>query len=174
VFHHAAAVGDAIATCVAHQYSIVKELDFVFRSQDSAPVADSDSWILICVLRCNLVGLGRIELPTSPLSGVRSSQLSYRPGHSKANWWSWSGSNRRPPECKSGALPAELQPLIRRPRVKARDRNKIIEADWMLPAGARPIRQSSSQNSKWRSEDGFGLERLPLTFRFLAVAARLI
>ena len=26
-----------------------------------------------------LVGLGRFELPTSPLSGVRSSQLSYRP-----------------------------------------------------------------------------------------------
>src|SRR6266702_3999642 len=28
----------------------------------------------------SMVGLGRIELPTSPLSGVRSSQLSYRPG----------------------------------------------------------------------------------------------
>jgi hypothetical protein len=27
----------------------------------------------------NLVGLGRLELPTSPLSGVRSSHLSYRP-----------------------------------------------------------------------------------------------
>jgi hypothetical protein len=27
-----------------------------------------------------LVGLGRVELPTSPLSGVRSSHLSYRPG----------------------------------------------------------------------------------------------
>ena len=26
-----------------------------------------------------VVGLGRVELPTSPLSGVRSSQLSYRP-----------------------------------------------------------------------------------------------
>src|ERR1700683_3927258 len=26
-----------------------------------------------------MVGLGRIELPTSPLSGVRSSRLSYRP-----------------------------------------------------------------------------------------------
>ena len=26
------------------------------------------------------MGLGRVELPTSPLSGVRSSQLSYRPG----------------------------------------------------------------------------------------------
>jgi hypothetical protein len=29
-----------------------------------------------------VVGLGRFELPTSPLSGVRSSQLSYRPGQS--------------------------------------------------------------------------------------------
>ena len=31
-------------------------------------------------MACFLVGQGRIELPTSPLSGVRSSQLSYRPG----------------------------------------------------------------------------------------------
>ena len=28
----------------------------------------------------NLVGLGGFEPPTSPLSGVRSNQLSYRPG----------------------------------------------------------------------------------------------
>src|SRR5690554_989025 len=28
---------------------------------------------------CKVVGLGRFELPTSPLSGVRSNQLSYRP-----------------------------------------------------------------------------------------------
>ena len=27
----------------------------------------------------NMVGLGGFELPTSPLSGVRSNQLSYRP-----------------------------------------------------------------------------------------------
>ncbi len=34
------------------------------------------------------VGLGRVELPTSPLSGVRSSQLSYRPDSSPVsqNW----------------------------------------------------------------------------------------
>jgi hypothetical protein len=87
------------------------------------------------------VGLDRIELSTSPLSGVRSSHQSYRPLESRttlknavrsqilhrpgfpgcvglllraraaSTWWSWSGSNRRPPECKSGALPAELQPL---------------------------------------------------------------
>ena len=29
-----------------------------------------------------MVGLGRFELPTSPLSGVRSNQLSYRPSES--------------------------------------------------------------------------------------------
>ena len=28
-----------------------------------------------------------------------------------ARWWSWTGSNRRPPACKAGALPTELQPL---------------------------------------------------------------
>ena len=28
----------------------------------------------------------------------------------KSKWWSQTGSNRRPPECKSGALPAELWP----------------------------------------------------------------
>ena len=26
------------------------------------------------------------------------------------NWWRWTGSNRRPPACKAGALPAELHP----------------------------------------------------------------
>ena len=31
----------------------------------------------------NLVGLGRLELPTSRLSSARSNQLSYKPGHCK-------------------------------------------------------------------------------------------
>ena len=30
--------------------------------------------------------------------------------HIRLNWWSQSGSNRRPPACKAGALPAELWP----------------------------------------------------------------
>ena len=34
----------------------------------------------------------------------------------------------------------------------------------MLPAGARPIRQSSSQNSKWRSETD-GSERLSIALQ---------
>jgi hypothetical protein len=29
---------------------------------------------------------------------------------SKPDWWSQTGSNRRPPACKAGALPAELWP----------------------------------------------------------------
>ena len=29
----------------------------------------------------------------------------------EAPWWRRSGSNRRPPACKAGALPAELRPL---------------------------------------------------------------
>ena len=105
-----------------------------------------------------MVGLGGLEPPTLPLSGVRSNHLSYRPipicrdiglpgrvstrrvrympglasrrcrrrafpGPQKARardpglsswcrsrWWSQSGSNRRPPACKAGALPAELRP----------------------------------------------------------------
>ncbi len=39
----------------------------------------AELWPLWSVHR-KVVGLGRFELPTSPLSGVRSNQLSYRPG----------------------------------------------------------------------------------------------
>ena len=42
-------------------------------------------------MRGQVVGLGRLELPTSPLSGVRSSHLSYRPAGS---FKTEQGSNR--------------------------------------------------------------------------------
>ena len=75
-----------------------------------------------------MVGQGRLELPTSRLSSARSNQLSYRPVSYRPNprptschktpnlqhWWSRTGSNRRPPACKAGALPAELWPHMRR------------------------------------------------------------
>ena len=38
------------------------------------------TWFNELLMSCLLVGLGGIEPPTSPLSGVRSSHLSYRPG----------------------------------------------------------------------------------------------
>ena len=103
----------------------------------------------------NLVGLGRLELPTSPLSGVRSSHLSYRPG--LINWWSWSGSNRRPPECKSGALPAELQPLCLSLRLAEKrgliHLKKIIEADWTRPSPASGNSLKHHQLFKWRNPE---------------------
>ena len=33
------------------------------------------------------------------------------PGRTQTRWWSQTGSNRRPPACKAGALPTELWPL---------------------------------------------------------------
>ena len=113
-----------------------------------------------------LVGLGGIEPPTSPLSGVRSSHLSYRP--EAIRWWSWSGSNRRPPECKSGALPAELQPLFAPGLRRKRKNNRgQLDAETMRPAHGR------LENSEFLSGDAetdssaspkgygrFGVERL--------------
>ena len=57
--------------------------------------------------RGGLVGLTRVELVTSSLSGTRSNQLSYKPSWS---WWRQPDSDRRHPACKAGALPAEPCP----------------------------------------------------------------
>src|SRR6267142_5637862 len=54
-----------------------------------------------------MVGLGRVELPTSPLSGVRSSQLSYRPipdTLSSPSYYESEGSYLRP----CGSSPSKL------------------------------------------------------------------
>ena len=46
----------------------------------TSPLLTLEAGYAPCVqLTRKLVGLGRFELPTSPLSGVRSNQLSYRP-----------------------------------------------------------------------------------------------
>src|SRR4051812_38453431 len=38
--------------------------------------------------------------------------LFLRTSFRNSDWWSQTGSNRRPPACKAGALPAELWPLV--------------------------------------------------------------
>ena len=50
-------------------------------------------------------------------SGLQPSRLSeskappaLQPGYRQGVWWRMTGSNRRPPACKAGALPAELIP----------------------------------------------------------------
>ena len=105
-----------------------------------------------------LVGPGGIEPPTSPLSGVRSSHLSYGPipGY---HWWSWSGSNRRPPECKSGALPAELQPLGQKPF-------RLLPLNQSRPVGCRDSGIQSLATSKLFAESPSGdARRTPQALR---------
>ena len=59
-----------------------------------------------------MVGQNGLEPSTSRLSVVCSSQLSYWPISAHFFWWRLAGSNRWPPACKAGALPAELNPHI--------------------------------------------------------------
>ena len=108
-----------------------------------------------------LVGPGGIEPPTSPLSGVRSSHLSYGPMADFCHWWSWSGSNRRPPECKSGALPAELQPrLIFRGRLDTATSEYYPEISSETAELQVEIRTRLSARSEKLAEV-YGVERLP-------------
>jgi hypothetical protein len=112
-----------------------------------------------------LVGPDGIEPSTSPLSGVRSSHLSYGPRchittlllFTAQHWWSWSGSNRRPPECKSGALPAELQPLFESGATLSRMTPPIeIFNRGQLDTGTKDLKPSATfrshfENFKWSS-----------------------
>ncbi len=51
----------------------------VFRKKPQVGTQPSAEFPLTASLPLFMVGLGRFELPTSPLSGVRSNHLSYRP-----------------------------------------------------------------------------------------------
>ena len=48
----------------------------------------------------------------TPAPGLRPGRAPYGLGlaFKRRLWWSWPGLNRRPPACKAGALPVELQP----------------------------------------------------------------
>ena len=49
-------------------------------------------------------------LPRFALVEDECAQAGRRPVARKQSWWSQTGSNRRPPACKAGALPTELWP----------------------------------------------------------------
>ena len=68
--------------------------------------------------RCQISRGG--EEPDRPFDGRETDKL---PGRTQTRWWSQTGSNRRPPACKAGALPTELWPL----RQKARRRKPKLE-----------------------------------------------
>ena len=58
---------------------------------------------------CSWRWLGYIE---SPDWVIQSFQFPNCQKTKNLLMWSWQGSNLRPPECKSGALPTELQPQL--------------------------------------------------------------
>ncbi len=57
----------------------------------------------------SVAGLTGLEPATSGVTGRHSNRLSYNPSLFKRDlWWAMTGSNRRHPPCKRGALPTEL------------------------------------------------------------------
>ena len=98
-----------------------------------------------------LVGLGRLELPTSPLSGVRSNHLSYRPGCQTGG----AGRDRTGDLLNANQALSQLSysPWIKRCNrgrldAAADDKHRLPEAIKLL---------------KWRSGTDYGVERLLLT-----------
>jgi hypothetical protein len=96
---------------------------------------------ILCSAR--LVGLGRLELPTSPLSGVRSNHLSYRPpsrtGPAEAGG---AGRDRTGDLLNANQALSQLSysPLLMSP---ADQRN--LEADWTREAADQQLSSQSNQ-----------------------------
>lgn len=65
-----------------------------------------------------------------------------------AHWWSRTGSNRRHPACKAGALPAELRPLIVPDRI---DRQVTTLRVALLVVGLGGLEPPTSRLSSARS-----------------------
>ncbi len=82
-----------------------------------------------------MVAGARFELATFRVWTERSNQLSY-PAVKK--WWTLSGSNRRPPACKAGALPAEL---------RAHKKNIMVGKTGFEPATLRSQTECSTKLS---------------------------
>ena len=71
---------DANQTLSQLSYSpLIPSDDFCFNRGETACREARFTNVLSTKSKTKMVGLGRLELPTSPLSGVRSNQLSYRP-----------------------------------------------------------------------------------------------
>ena len=100
-----------------------------------------------------MVGLGRFELPTSPLSGVRSNQLSYRPLTSglgpPAMLWVGQPVGRLRTEAggagrdRTGDLLNANQALS---QLSYSPRKKLIEADWMQGGQHQAIHHSNESS----------------------------
>jgi hypothetical protein len=85
------------------------------RPSAHAPVAKSCDFLGPCSghgVRTNLLFTMSNRTGGRPRSLPQTLFLRMNPATRSLVWWSRTGSNRRPPACKAGALPAELRPLI--------------------------------------------------------------
>ena len=94
-----------VATCVTHG-SIMWPLGEAQRSRLKSVLtyATSDARSDPTSSRCQI---SRVLQP----HGRSNAELFFSTDEMKPGWWSQTGSNRRPPACKAGALPTELWPL---------------------------------------------------------------
>jgi hypothetical protein len=83
-----------------------------------------------------MVGLGRFELPTSPLSGVRSNQLSYRPIATLAQW-----ATRADEPAQAALRRRQFPDALKRFRMKGHE-----DGGNVLWNGGRPREQSIRRN----------------------------
>jgi hypothetical protein len=90
----------------------------------------------------------RISFTDEP-GGSLSDEYFKRSGNRDHRWWSQTGSNRRPPACKAGALPTELWP---RSAVPQQRREMVGLGRFELPtsrlSSARSNQLSYRPNSK--------------------------
>ena len=74
---------------------------------------------------------------------IKQHQNTLRQDALMLRWWRMTGSNRRPPACKAGALPAELIP-----RIEAKQASLLytLMKDWWvwLVSNQRPLRYQHS------------------------------
>ena len=77
-------------------YSCCGKSNAVTVKVDLQPVLRIGAQLLQSALFCTLACTGENKLKANPINPVQCA------------WWTWPGSNRRPPACKAGALPAEL------------------------------------------------------------------
>ena len=97
------------------------------------------AYVLIRSLRQRLAFLAGNKNPGAETCSFRHGPAApfLYPIHQRAFvtfWWSWSGSNRRPPACKADALPAELQPQAILSLLK--------EHPWLIESEQRAGKQS--------------------------------
>jgi hypothetical protein len=76
-----------------------------------------------------------------------------------AVWWSQTGSNRRPPACKAGALPTELWPLSEIGRQHLVTRKYLVTRTQKAPHSQRAV--STSRVGNGRKTIGSACHPLP-------------